>query len=480
MADSRLSFGAANVSQGRLFWRGVWSSLVTYNLNDAVAFSGSAYIALGTSLNVNPTITTSWDVMASGGSVSSVAGRTGAVVLVGADITDKDAALGVAGLDSSGFLKAAEFTLNANAQVGTTYAIASTDRGKLVTFSNASPVAVSIAQATGSFAAGWYTELININAGLVTVTATTSTIEGSATVTLKQWESVVLTSVGGNYVCLRSKVRGAFTDITGTVALAQGGTGVDLSAGGGTTMVLAQNASHVISARNLVAADIPSLAASIITSGALALARGGTAVDLSAGGGTTMVLAQDASHVVSARNLVAADIPSLASRTEVLTNKDLTGVTTGNKLSVLNAQGAVGPFTGNSTDQVAYTFTLLANTIDTSAKAVKIRVGLIHASGTVSTTLKIFINGVNAAIATSGTVASQSIAMEAQILRTGTTTGGSWSIAPNAGISVDGLAPFSQALTGLAWTSNQTITVTFNVAATDTWSGLMLMIEQIQ
>lgn len=57
--------------------------------------------------------------------------------------------------------------------------------------------------------------------------------------------------------------------------------------------------------------DAVSLAASQITSGALALARGGTNADLSASGGTTKILAQDASHVVSARDLVAGDIPNL-------------------------------------------------------------------------------------------------------------------------------------------------------------------------
>lgn len=43
----------------------------------------------------------------------------------------------------------------------------------------------------------------------------------------------------------------------GTVSLANGGTGVDLSASGGATLILAQDGSHVISARALVAADIP-------------------------------------------------------------------------------------------------------------------------------------------------------------------------------------------------------------------------------
>lgn len=100
----------------------------------------------------------------------------------------------------------------------------------------------------------------------------------------------------------------SFAQLSGKAGLAQGGTNVDLSATGAATFVLAQDASHVISARALIAADIPNLAASIIASGALALARGGTAVDLSATGGAHSFLAQDASHVVSARQPAFTDI----------------------------------------------------------------------------------------------------------------------------------------------------------------------------
>jgi hypothetical protein len=127
-----------------------------------------------------------------------------------------------------------------------------------------------------------------------------------------------LSATGGPSQVLKQSAGGAaitvgqlaFTDISGTastgqipnlsalkitsgqIALAQGGTGVDLSASGGTTKILAQDASHVISARDLVAGDIPSLAASKITSGQLALTQGGTGVDLSATGGTSQVLKQ--------------------------------------------------------------------------------------------------------------------------------------------------------------------------------------------
>jgi hypothetical protein len=50
------------------------------------------------------------------------------------------------------------------------------------------------------------------------------------------------------------------------------------------------------------------------TTGTLALARGGTNADLSASGGTTAILAQDASHNITARNLVSGDIPANAEK----------------------------------------------------------------------------------------------------------------------------------------------------------------------
>jgi hypothetical protein len=128
---------------------------------------------------------------------------------------------------------------------------------------------------------------------------------------------------------------------SGTLALAQGGTGVDLSASGGSTYVLAQDGSHVISARALVAGDIPNLAASIITSGTLALARGGTNVDLSGSGSAISFLAQDGSHVISARTITLADLPasypwsSLGAATGALTLANAGNATTFNQTSAV-------------------------------------------------------------------------------------------------------------------------------------------------
>lgn len=178
------------------------------------------------------------------------------------------------------------------------------------------------------------------------------------------------------------------------------------------------------------------------------------------------------------------NIPSAGTDTMAITNgaqtflnKTLTGATTGNNVTVINAQGSVGPLTGNSADQVIYTFSIPANTIDTNSKSISLRCGLVHTTGTANTTIKVSLNGVNIMSGTSGTAASQSIMIDIEVLRTGTTTAGT---SGNFGAAVGASGAFSVAATGLAWTSNQTIAVTFNVANTDTWSGLMNVIKQNQ
>src|SRR4051812_36061829 len=90
-----------------------------------------------------------------------------------------------------------------NAQTGTTYTVQSTDIGGLTTFSNASPVAVTLPQATGSFSTGSTLYFENKGAGTVTITPSTSTIDGSATLALTQNQGVMLVSDGTNYTSVR-------------------------------------------------------------------------------------------------------------------------------------------------------------------------------------------------------------------------------------------------------------------------------------
>src|SRR5260221_6206032 len=89
-----------------------------------------------------------------------------------------------------------------NAQTGTSYAIGATDNGKVLTFTNAAAIAVSIAQATtAGFGVPFSCELVckSGSVGSVTITPMTSTIDGAATLVLAPGTSVKIISDGTNY-----------------------------------------------------------------------------------------------------------------------------------------------------------------------------------------------------------------------------------------------------------------------------------------
>lgn len=96
-----------------------------------------------------------------------------------------------------------------NAQTGTTYVVLTGDNAKIVTLSNTSAVAVTLAQAgSAGFASGWGATFVNINTGVVTITTTTSTFNGSgSTVILPQGSSVSLASDGTNWIAAFSAVK---------------------------------------------------------------------------------------------------------------------------------------------------------------------------------------------------------------------------------------------------------------------------------
>jgi len=71
-----------------------------------------------------------------------------------------------------------------NAQTGTTYTILATDFGKVLTFANGAAIAVTLpVVTTANFPDSGCFTLVTIGAGTVTVTPTTSTINGQATKT---------------------------------------------------------------------------------------------------------------------------------------------------------------------------------------------------------------------------------------------------------------------------------------------------------
>lgn len=93
-------------------------------------------------------------------------------------------------------------------QTGTLYVILDGDKGKYLTFSNTSPVSVTLPQAgtAGQFAKSWFCYVENLNTGLVTITPTVSTINTFQTIVLAQFQSAIIVSDGTNYVANFTKI----------------------------------------------------------------------------------------------------------------------------------------------------------------------------------------------------------------------------------------------------------------------------------
>lgn len=98
-----------------------------------------------------------------------------------------------------------------NNQTGTTYTYLSGDLGKLVSHSNAASIAGTLPQATGSFGAKWFMFVQNRGAGTLTITPTTSTIDGAATLVLTTGNGAFIVSDGTNYFTARATATGGGT-----------------------------------------------------------------------------------------------------------------------------------------------------------------------------------------------------------------------------------------------------------------------------
>lgn len=102
----------------------------------------------------------------------------------------KVAAANVVGLVNGG-------TEAINAQTGTSYPVVAGDAGKLVTLSNASAVAVSIAAAT--FITSQFVDFQNKGVGDVTITPASATINGAANLVLHTGQGVRVVFDGTNF-----------------------------------------------------------------------------------------------------------------------------------------------------------------------------------------------------------------------------------------------------------------------------------------
>lgn len=106
-----------------------------------------------------------------------------------------------------------------NAQTGTSYAVTSADINKLVTVSNAAAVAVSLPQATGTFGAGTQFSIQNLGTSIATLTPTTSTINGAASIQLPSGRGLTIVSDGTNW-----QINGTIENVWQTGAVSLSGT----------------------------------------------------------------------------------------------------------------------------------------------------------------------------------------------------------------------------------------------------------------
>lgn len=130
-----------------------------------------------------------------------------------------------------------------NAQTGTTYTVLSTDNGKLVTTSNASAIAVTLPQATGSFTTGFVFAIQNKGAGTATITPTTSTINGASTLVLPTNQGVTIISDGANWQISNTGISAALANISGFGSNVATAAGDALSSAGGLTSTIANGTS---------------------------------------------------------------------------------------------------------------------------------------------------------------------------------------------------------------------------------------------
>jgi hypothetical protein len=115
-------------------------------------------------------------------------------------VTQIDTACGVSGgpITTTGTVQGNAAT---RAATGITDTVLSSDCGKVVTESNASPITITLPQATGSFGAGWFFTQVCLGAGTCTVVPTTSKINDPATsLTLTTGQSADIVSDGTNYI----------------------------------------------------------------------------------------------------------------------------------------------------------------------------------------------------------------------------------------------------------------------------------------
>lgn len=108
--------------------------------------------------------------------------------------------------------------ISVNSQTGTSYTVLTTDRATLITRINSSAMADTLPQAnTTTFPSGWFCYYHNRGTGVVTITPTTSTIDGASSIALYPNDGIMIVCDGTNYYTFRGKK--SITDMTAKTTL---------------------------------------------------------------------------------------------------------------------------------------------------------------------------------------------------------------------------------------------------------------------
>lgn len=211
-------------------------------------------------------------------------------------------------------------TVPINAQTGTTYTVAGSDFAKLVTFSNGGAIAVTLPQAgTVGLNTGWYVYVENIGVGTATITPTTSTIDGAASLALLTNQGAMLVSNGTNYATVRgvggvgtgcSNTSGTMTCTSFATNSSNGGitavegTGAGLTPVAGSDLIYASSGTHRLMMNNNNGGAVTIMSTSDVATGAQMPVA--TISDLIGGYGSGILVGAASTAAISTANQVRA------------------------------------------------------------------------------------------------------------------------------------------------------------------------------
>jgi hypothetical protein len=162
------------------------------------------------------------------------------------------------------------------------------------------------------------------------------------------------------------------------------------------------------------------------------------------------------------------------SDTQALTNKTLTGASNGNSVNLLNAQANAGAITGTGSPVNIYTYTIPANTV-ANLKGIRLTVSVNHSTGSASVAYALTLNGQT--VWTNSNSLTGFGSAQFTILNTGATSGTFSRIGQLFGSGGDS---WTDPIPSLSWSSNQALSLTFNVANTDQVTPIQWVVELIQ